>query len=62
MYAALKTMPKHKLRSKTLVGQNVELTFDIEISDKSERKVDSLKKIPGVESVSLISYQNDIGV
>lgn len=62
VYAALKTMPKHKLRSKTLVGQNVELTFDIEISDKSERKVDSLKKIPGVESVSLISYQNDIGV
>jgi cell division protein FtsX len=45
-----------------LVGQNVELTFDIEISDKSERKVDLLKKIPGVESVSLISYQNDIGV
>ncbi|TFG81685.1 MAG: DUF4956 domain-containing protein, partial [Erysipelotrichales bacterium] len=54
VYAALKTLPKHKLRSKTLVSNKVELTFDIEIKDKTEHKINGLKQIAGVDSVSLI--------
>ncbi len=61
VYAAIKTLPKHKLRSKTLVANRVELTFDIEIKDKADHKIDVLKQMVGVDSVSLISYQNDIG-
>jgi uncharacterized membrane protein YhiD involved in acid resistance len=61
VYAALKTLPKHKLRSKTLVSNKIELTFDIEIKDKTEHKIDILKRIVGVDSVSLISYQNELG-
>jgi uncharacterized membrane protein YhiD involved in acid resistance len=61
VYSALKALPKHKLRSKTLVSNKVELTFDIEIKDGGENKINALKQIQGVESVSLISYQNDLG-
>jgi hypothetical protein len=61
VYSALKSLPKHKLRSKTLVSNKVELTFDIEIKDGGENKINALKQIQGVESVSLISYQNDLG-
>ena len=61
VYAALKTLPKHKLRSKTLISSKIELAFDIEIKDNTEHKIDVLKKIIGVDSVSLISYQNELG-
>lgn len=59
---ALKKLPKHKLRNKSLVGNAVELTFDIEINADQEQVVDPLKAIPGVNSVNLISYQHDYGL
>jgi hypothetical protein len=59
---AIKQLPKHKLRNKTLYGNTIELTFDIEIKDKEDSVIDSLKSISGVETVNLISYHNDFGL
>jgi hypothetical protein len=59
---SLAKMPKHKLRNKTMVGSNIELTFDIEIRTDEDNIVNPLKQIPGVESINLVSYQRDYGL
>ncbi|KAF0223402.1 MAG: hypothetical protein FD133_1499 [Erysipelotrichaceae bacterium] len=59
---ALSKLPAHKLRNKTMVGSSIELTYDIEIKAHQEQIVDPIKAIRGVDSVNLISYQNDYGL
>lgn len=60
--SALKKLPAHKLRNKTMVANSIELTFDIEIKANEEQIIDPIKAIKGVESVNLISYQHDYGL
>lgn len=58
---ALKTLPKTKLKSKSIVKDLVELTFEIELKDDNTKILDNFKDIDGVISTSVISYQNDFG-
>jgi len=55
-------LTKYKLKTKSVVNGLNELTYEVEIKDKSARIVDVLKGINGVVSASVISYQNDFGV
>lgn len=57
----LKKLPKHKLRSKSIVDSKCELTFEISIKDNNDKVLDDFKSLPGIISASLISYQNDFG-
>ena len=57
----LKKLPKIKLKSKSLVKNTVELTFEIELKDDDTKVLDDFKDIDGVISASVISYQNDFG-
>jgi uncharacterized membrane protein YhiD involved in acid resistance len=52
---------EHKLRSKSVFRDNVELTFDISLKDEKDNLVEVFNRLDGVTSVSLISYQNDFG-
>ena len=57
----LKKLPKIKLKSKSLVKNTMELTFEIELNDDDTKVLDDFKDIDGVISASVISYQNDFG-
>lgn len=57
----LKKLPKTKLKSKTLTKKMVELTFELELKEDDTSILTKIKGIDGVDSVSVISYQNDFG-
>ena len=63
----LASLPKYKLRSKSLFKDQVELTFEVDYKEKGKDDnfavdiVDSFENMDGVTNVSLISYQNDFG-
>lgn len=59
--AALKKLPKTKLKSKSIVKDTMELTFEVELKDDDTKVLDDFKDIEGVISASIISYQNDFG-
>jgi len=58
---AIKKLPKTKLKSKSISKNIVELTFEVELKDNETKILDVFKNIEGVNSVSVISYQNDFG-
>lgn len=57
----LKKLPKTKLKSKSIVKDTMELTFEVELKDDDTKILDDFKNIDGVISASVISYQNDFG-
>ena len=63
----LKTLPKYKLRSKSMYGNEVEFTFELDLKENKNTKnvndsvVDKFNDINGMISASLIAYQNDFG-
>lgn len=57
----LKKLPKTKLKSKSIVKDTMELTFEVELKDDDTKILDDFKDIEGVISASVISYQNDFG-
>ena len=57
----LNKLPKTKLKSKSISKNTVELTFELELKDNETDILNNFKKIKGVTSVSVISYQNDFG-
>jgi uncharacterized membrane protein YhiD involved in acid resistance len=60
--AALKKLPKQSLRNKHLVGNTVELTLDVQLAAGQDHLIDPIKAVRGVESVNLVSYQQDYGL
>ena len=57
----LSKLKKYKLKSKSKSKNNVEMTFEVELNDGTQKLVDKIRKIDGVQNCSLISYQNDFG-
>lgn len=57
----LKKLPKTKLKSKSIVKDTMELTFEVELKDDDTKVLDKFKDLDGVISASIISYQNDFG-
>ena len=57
----LSKLKKYKLKSKSKSKNNVEMTFEVELNDGTQKLVDKISKIAGVQNCSLISYQNDFG-
>ena len=64
----LKTVKKFKIRSKSLFGNEVELSLEVDIKENKKTKggiettvVDQFNEIDGVVNASLIAYQNDFG-
>ena len=55
------TLPKHKIRSKSIASDTCELTFEVDIKDDNVKVLDDFRGLEGIISASLISYQNDFG-
>ena len=58
----LKRLLKFKVKGRTINHGIVEYSFEMELTEKSQKVIDSLSTIRGVEACSIISYQNDFGV
>ena len=54
-------LPKTKIKSKSISKDIVELTFELEQKENDTKVLDYFNGAKGVESVSMISYQNDFG-
>ena len=58
--AVQKTVPKHKLRSRTITPAGVELILEVRMKAKDAPQMDELLKIKGVSHAALVSYNADI--
>jgi len=58
--AVQKTVPKHKLRSRTITPAGVELVVEVRMKAKDAPQVDELLKIKGVSNAALVSYNADV--
>ena len=62
----LKALRKFKIRSKSIFGNQVELSLEVDLKENSKGGVDTslvdgFSSIGGVVNASLIAYQNDFG-
>ena len=57
----IKKLPKYKLKSKSITGDIIELTYEIELSEGKTELLNKFKGVNGIISASLISYQSDFG-
>ncbi len=57
----LTKIPRFKIKSKSIVNETVELTFEVELKKDDTEILDKFNNIDGVISASLINYQNDFG-
>jgi len=55
-----KALPKHKIRSRTVTSEGVELMVEVQINPKDAPKVDDLLNIKGVKDAALVSYNADV--
>ena len=53
-------IPKHKLRSRTVNPDGVELILEVRMKAKDTPQMDELLKIKGVSNAALVSYNADI--
>ena len=52
-------LPKHKIRSRTVNAEGVELMGEVRMNPKEVPQVDALLKIQGVKDASIVSYTSD---
>ncbi len=63
----IKALKKFKVRSKSIFGDSVELSLELDIKEKNKNGnidtsiVDEFNEIDGIINASLIAYQNDFG-
>ena len=61
----LKNIKKFKVRSKSIFGDKVELSLEVDVKDKNgdieTKMVDQFSNVDGLINASLIAYQNDFG-
>ena len=52
-------LPKHKIRSRTVNAEGIELMGEVRMNSKEVPQVDGLLKIKGVKDASIVSYTSD---
>ena len=53
---------KFRVKSRSITKGMIEYTFEIELNDENQKLLDKIGMLQGVNSVNVISYQNDFGV
>lgn len=53
------SVKRHSLKSKTVSDSGTEFAFEVRLKESSTKFVGSIKAIPGVKSVALVSYNGD---
>lgn len=52
---------KYKVKSRSINKGIVEYSFEVELTEENQKKLDELSKLDGVLNVNMVSYQNDFG-
>ena len=53
---ALKSLPRHKVKSQNMAGQEIELVLEMKLTTAQLEKTAALRQVEGVREVNLISY------
>ena len=59
---ALKTLPRHRVKSRTMTRDGAELTLEISLKDNEMATIDQFLQVDGVLDASLVSYEGEFGL
>lgn len=59
---AIRKLPRHRIKSKTLTGRGAEISVEISLKDGETEIIEMLREVPGVIDVSLVSYEGEFGL
>ena len=59
---ALKTLPRHRVKSRTMTRDGAELTLEISLKDSEMATIDQFLQVDGVLDASLVSYEGEFGL
>lgn len=58
----LSKLPENKIKSKTITKSGAEIAVELNLDDKSNRLIDSILEVEGVDDASLVSYEGEFGL
>lgn len=59
---ALKNLPRHRVKSRTIARDGAELTLELSLKDKEMPVLDRLLQVDGILDASLVSYEGEFGL
>ena len=59
---ALKLLPKHRLKSRTMTRAGAEITLEVSLKEDEMAVLDKMLSVDGVMDASLISYEGEFGL
>lgn len=59
---ALKQLPKHRLKSRTMTRSGAEITLEVSLKDTELETIDKFLGVDGVLDASLVSYEGEFGI
>lgn len=59
---ALRTLPKHRVKSRTVTKNGAELTVELSLNTDEMTVIDTFMNTEGVTDVSLVSYESEFGL
>lgn len=59
---ALKQLPKHRLKSRTVTAAGAEITVEVSLKDDELATIDKFLAVDGVLDASLVSYEGEFGL
>lgn len=59
---ALKQLPKHRLKSRTMTRSGAEITLEVSLKDTELETIDKFLGVDGVLDASLVSYEGEFGL
>lgn len=60
--AALKELPRHRLKSRTVSGAGAEITVEVSLKEDEMATIDRFMAVEGVLDASLVSYEGEFGI
>lgn len=59
---ALRILPKHRVKSRTMTRSGAELTLEVSLKDSEMATIDKFLSVDGVLDASLVSYEGEFGL
>jgi len=59
---ALRILPKHRIKSRTMTRSGAEITVEVSLRDDEMTTIDKFLSVDGVMDASLVSYEGEFGL
>ncbi len=60
--AAVRKLPRHRIKSKTLTARGAEMSVELSLKDSETATIEKFREVPGVIDISLVSYEGEFGL